>query len=82
MEIQNRFSKWARAPKKRNENTKATRLYSQPWARTQKKATHTKLVPSPAILGASPAPQLVKTLPPMQDTLVRFLGWEDTLKKG
>ena len=26
--------------------------------------------------------QLVKNLPTMQETLVRFLGWEDPLEKG
>ena len=26
--------------------------------------------------------QLVKTLPAMQETWVRFLGWEDPLEKG
>ena len=26
--------------------------------------------------------QLVKNLPAMQETLVRFLDWEDPLKKG
>ena len=26
--------------------------------------------------------QLVKNLPTMQETLVRFLGWEDLLDKG
>ena len=26
--------------------------------------------------------QLVKNSPAMQETLVRFLGWEDTLEKG
>ena len=26
--------------------------------------------------------QLVKNLPAMQETLVRFLGWEDRLEKG
>ena len=26
--------------------------------------------------------ELVKNLPAMQETLVRFLGWEDPLKKG
>ena len=26
--------------------------------------------------------QLVKNPPAMQETLVRFLGWEDTLEKG
>ena len=31
---------------------------------------------------ASPIAQLVKNLPAMQETLVRFLGREDLLKKG
>ena len=31
---------------------------------------------------ASLAVQLVKNLPAMQETLVRFLGWEDPLEKG
>ena len=26
--------------------------------------------------------QLIKNLPAMQETLVRFLGWEDPLEKG
>ena len=26
--------------------------------------------------------QLVKNLPPMQETPIRFLGWEDPLEKG
>ena len=26
--------------------------------------------------------QMVKNLPAMQDTCVRFLGWEDALEKG
>ena len=26
--------------------------------------------------------QMVKNLPAMQETLVRFLGWEDSLEKG
>ena len=26
--------------------------------------------------------QLVKNLPAMQETLVRFVGWEDPLEKG
>ena len=26
--------------------------------------------------------ELVKNLPAMQETLVRFLGWEDLLEKG
>ena len=38
------------------------------------------------ILGKLPFPsliaQLVKNLPAMQETLVRFLGWEDPLEKG
>ena len=32
--------------------------------------------------GASLVAQLVKNLPAMQETLVRFLGQEDPLKKG
>ena len=32
--------------------------------------------------GASLAAQLVKNLPAMQETLVRFLGQEDPLEKG
>ena len=32
--------------------------------------------------GSSSVAQLVKNLPAMQETLVRFLGWEDPLKKG
>ena len=31
---------------------------------------------------ASLIAQLVKTPPAMQETLVRFLGWEDPLEKG
>ena len=31
---------------------------------------------------ASLVAQLVKNLPAMQETLVRFLGWEDPLEKG
>ena len=34
------------------------------------------------ILGASLIAQLVKNLPAIQETLVRFLGLEDPLKKG
>ena len=30
----------------------------------------------------SPIAQLVKNLPARQETLVRFLGWEDPLEKG
>ena len=33
-------------------------------------------------LGASLIAQLVKNLPAMQETAVRFLGWEDPLEKG
>ena len=33
-------------------------------------------------LGASLIAQLVKNLPAMQETLVRFLGQEDSLEKG
>ena len=32
--------------------------------------------------GASLIAQLVKNLPAMQETLVRFLGWEDPMEKG
>ena len=32
--------------------------------------------------GASLVAQLVKNPPAMQETLVRFLGWEDPLEKG
>ena len=31
---------------------------------------------------ASLVAQLVKNLPAMQETLIRFLGWEDLLEKG
>ena len=31
---------------------------------------------------ASLIAQLVKNLPTVQETLVRFLGWEDLLEKG
>ena len=31
---------------------------------------------------ASLIAQLVKNLSPMQETCVRFLGWEDLLEKG
>ena len=31
---------------------------------------------------ASLVAQLVKNLPAMQETLVQFLGWVDTLEKG
>ena len=33
-------------------------------------------------IGASLIAQLVKNLPAMQETPVRFLGWEDPLEKG
>ena len=32
--------------------------------------------------GASQIAKLVKNPPAMQETLVRFLGWEDPLEKG
>ena len=35
-----------------------------------------------ATIGASLVAQLVKNLPAVQETLVRFLGWEDPLEKG
>ena len=31
---------------------------------------------------ASPVAQMVKNLPPMQETQVRSLGWEDPLEEG
>ena len=31
---------------------------------------------------ASQVAQLVKNLPAMQETVVRFLGWEDPLEEG
>ena len=34
------------------------------------------------IIRASLIAQLVKNLPAMQETLVRFLGWKDPLEKG
>ena len=34
------------------------------------------------LLRASLVAQPVKNLPAMQETLVRFLGWEDPLEKG
>ena len=34
------------------------------------------------IFGASLVAQLVKNLPAMQETQVRFLGWEDPLEEG
>ena len=34
------------------------------------------------VLGASLVDQLVKNLPAMQETWVRFLGWKDPLEKG
>ena len=33
-------------------------------------------------LNSSLIAQLVKNLPAIQETLVRFLGWEDPLEKG
>ena len=34
------------------------------------------------VLRASLIAQLVKNLPAVQETLVQFLGWEDSLEKG
>ena len=34
------------------------------------------------VLRASLITQLVKNLPAVQETLVQFLGWEDSLEKG
>ena len=36
----------------------------------------------PVVYWASLMAQLVKNLPAMQETWVRFLGWEDPLEKG
>ena len=40
------------------------------------------LLLSGTVAGASLIAQLVKNLPAMEDTPVRFLGWEDMLEKG
>ena len=40
------------------------------------------LIPSLAAIRASLIAQLVKNPPAMQETPVRFLGWEDPLEKG
>ena len=37
---------------------------------------------SELLIGASLVAQLVKKTPAMQETPVRFLGWEDQLEKG
>ena len=37
---------------------------------------------SPSIMRASLIAQLVKNLPAIQETPVRFLGWEDLMEKG
>ena len=42
-------------------------------------ATYVALLLNP---GASLIAQLVKNLPSMQEILVQFLGWEDSLEKG
>ena len=42
-------------------------------------ATYLALLLNP---GASLIAQLVKNLPSMQEILVQFLGWEDSLEKG
>ena len=42
---------------------------------------HPKFKIPSAFLWASPVAQTVKHLPAMQETLVRFLGWEDPLEK-
>ena len=39
-------------------------------------------LPIPGKFGASLVAQLGKNLPAMQETPVRFLGWEDPLEKG
>ena len=40
------------------------------------------LCPWRSLAWASLIAQLIKNLPAMQETLVRFLGWEDPLEKG
>ena len=39
------------------------------------------LNPNNLILGTSLVAQMVKNLPAMQETCIRFLGWEDPLEK-
>ena len=36
----------------------------------------------PPLMGASLVAQLVKNPPAMQETSVRFLGWEESLEEG
>ena len=43
--------------------------------------TNYRINGSIAYVGASLVAQLVKNLPAMQETWVRFLGWEDSLEK-
>ena len=38
--------------------------------------------PASPFMGASLVAQLVKNLPVMQETLVRFLGWKDPLEES
>ena len=40
------------------------------------------IIQSEVSQGASLIAQLIKNPPAMQETLVRFLGWEDPLEKG
>ena len=47
-----------------------------------KHSTQAKIMGACAKERASLRAQLVKNLPAMQETLVRFLGWEDPLEKG
>ena len=49
---------------------------------TTERLNWTKLIPMTALLGASLAAQMVKNPPAMKETLIRFLGWKDSLEKG
>ena len=50
--------------------------------RVNDKSRNTYLIIRTKISWASLIAQLVKNLPAMQETLVRFPGWEDPLEKG
>ena len=56
-----------------------------PWqtdGETMETVTDFIFLGSKITVGASLIAQLVKNLPAMQDTPVRFLGWEDSQEKG
>ena len=50
--------------------------------RTSLRCTYPSIWSFPVVYWASLMAQLVKNLPAMQETWVRFLGWEDPLQKG